>query len=255
MYREQDIKSGKMFEALFYPIRYDGIKISEYSIRNKKSLEDYKKQNEENAKRYIVRLVNANFDENDIFMHPTYADGYAPQTEKQARRDISNYFRRVRRWRKKHGLSELKYIYVLERTVNKKIGRVNWHFHIFMSGMDRDIAEKMWRKGIKVNANRFQPEQFGQEAAARYIAKAYSKDESKGKRKWSSSTNLKKPDYRPPKDGKVKRRGIERMATLHKDDAKYWERRYKGYRFISCEPKWNEYNSHWYIRVTMRKNQ
>lgn len=42
-------------------------------------------------------------------------------------------------------------------------------------------------------------------------------------------------------------------ATERIDDAKYWENRYKGYRFIEAHAAFNEYNGHWYLSVIMFK--
>lgn len=82
---------------------------------------------------------------------------------------------------------------------------------------------------------------------------SYLSKDPKGKKRWVSSRNLQKPKELPPKDGRVTERGIQRMATLHVDDAGYWERKYKGYRFVGCEPVWNDFNAHWYISVLLIK--
>ena len=55
------------------------------------------------------------------------------------------------------------------------------------------------------------------------------------------------------KDGKIKRRSVERMAKERVDDAAFWEKRYKGYRFIRCYSRYNEYNGNWYVSVVMYK--
>lgn len=58
-----------------------------------------------------------------------------PNTEKEVIKDIQNYFRCIKAYRKKHGLPPVKYIYVVEC----KNGR--WHWHGIMSAIDRDVAE------------------------------------------------------------------------------------------------------------------
>ena len=41
------------------------------------------------------------------------------------------------------------------------------------------------------------------------------------------------------------------MATQRVDDREYWEKRYKGYRFIRCYSRYNDYNGYWYVSVVM----
>lgn len=273
MIREKHTKSGPLLEVDFYPVFSDGRRMPTRAPKAKPSTAEQARYNKRQLKKKIVRLVNANFDNTDIFMHPTYIAEMAPQTLEEARRDIVNYLRRVKTWRaaeikrlrvylKEHPDDErarknlkkleqpFKYIYVIE-CVHRMDGTLNWHFHMFITGGgdgDRDQAEKMWRKGIKVNAARFQPEKFGPEAAARYISK-----DPKGSKRFACSMNLIKPIVPKPKDGKTTRRAVERMAKERADDTEYWERKYKGYKFLRCYPRPNQYNGHWYITIVMYK--
>lgn len=248
MIREQNIKSGKMFEAKFYPIYDYGRRLP--TGKKKGTSKAQKKLNEKHAIEKLIRLVNANFDTGDLFIHMTYDQIHMPNSIEGVKKDIVNYNRRIKNYRARSGLPPNKYIYIIETTISRKTGQISFHVHMFMSKMDRNIAEDMWGNGTMVNADRFQPDKFGQEAAARYVSK-----DPQGKKRWGQSKNLKKPIYRPPKDGKTSKRKVDRMATQHIDDAGYWERRYKGYRFISCEAEWNEYNSNWYLHITMRKKE
>ncbi len=248
MYREKHIKSGKLFEAEIYPVFRDGRRMPERAPKKRPSRQEQKNLNEKNARKKLVRLINTNFDEHDIVIHGTYRDDEMPIDEKQVKRDIVNYINRLRTYRKRNGLPEIKYIYVIEAKVSKKTGLLRWHFHMIASGMNRDDAEKLWRHGDWTNADRLQPNEKGCESLANYMSK-----DPQGRKRWASSRNLKKPTIPPPKDGGVTKIGAKRMATLHIDDAAYWERRYKGYRFLSCEAAWNDFNLHWYVNVTMRK--
>ena len=168
-----------------------------------------------------------------------------PESEKEVLKDIQNYFRRISRYRKKHGLPPLKYIYVIECS-----GSGKWHWHGIMSAMDRNIAEELWKHGDFVNADRFQPTtQTGGEAFAKYISK-----KPMGKRRWNCSKNLKQPTVKTKSSGYT-RRGIARIARERADDTRYWERKYKGYRLVSVTPVYNEFNGWWYIYVKMYKQQ
>ncbi len=184
MIREKHTKSGRLFEADFFPVWNDGRRMPTRAPKSKCSTTEQARYNKTQAVKKLIRLVNANFDTGDIIMHPTYETEKAPQSEEQARKNIVNYLRRVKRKRESElkRVSELlkdrpndktlqkqqsalskpfKYIYVIEKQTyksGKNAGRDNWHYHLFMTGgIDRDTLEDMWPNGIRTNADRFQP--------------------------------------------------------------------------------------------------
>ena len=53
------------------------------------------------------------------------------------------------------------------------------------------------------------------------------------------------------RDGKTSNRQLEKWAKERVNDAEFWERKYKGYRFERCFARKNPYNGHWYISVIM----
>lgn len=266
-------KSGRLLEVDYYPAWDCGRQIPSRAPKRKRSTEEQLRYNHKQTIKKIIRLVNANFDKTDIIMHPTYIQEYAPESEEQARKDIVNYIRRVKTWRaselKRMRLAPdteknrekirkleqpLKYIYVIEKVTyksGKKKGLTNYHFHLFITGSgagDRDVYESLWKDGIRVNADRFQPDKFGPEAAAVYIAK-----DPQGTRRFACSKNLKKPEVRPPTNARLSRAGLERVAKERVDDAGYWERKHRGYRFLKCYSRYNPYNGCWYVSVVMYK--
>ena len=274
MEREKITKSGRLLEVDFFPVWSDGRRMPSHPPVRKLSSEAQQKYNHQQAIKRAVRIVNANFSSGDIFMHPTYFQDMAPQTEAEATRDINNYFRRVKTKRaaelkqteillaerpndkkllkkREKLLQPFKYYYSLEQVTYKtgiRKGKINWHFHIFMTGgIERDTLEDMWPKGMRANADRFQPERFGAEAAARYISK-----DTQGRRRLRGSKNLEKPKTKT-KDGRITARGVERLAKQRIDDRAYWENRYKGYYFVRCFSRFNNYNGHWYVSVVMYK--
>ena len=273
MIREQRIRSGKLLEVKFYPVFADGRQIPRGPKRNKTA----KAQAEYNKR----QSVNANFDESDLLMHPTYTPAEAPLTEEEARRDMVNYLRRVkahrekrlkqvteelrktpddpeRKAQKKKLSAPFRYAYGIEVVAYKSgplQGRLNFHFHLFMTGWggrDRDEAERLWKKGIRANCDRFRPKLWGPEAAARYIAKA-----PVGSRRFSCSKHMAKPISEEPRDGAVTPLEVERMVKRHSEDRAYWERRHKGYEFLGFEkpPRecYNEYNGFYYLTVKLYK--
>ena len=267
------IKSGKLLEVDYYPAWDNGKRIPARMPKKKRSTEEQARYNYRQTVKKVIRMVNANFDSTDILMHPTYIQEQAPGSEEQARRDMVNYIRRLKTWRtselrrlkaepRTHSVQErirkleqpLRYIYVIEEAMyksGKKKGLKNYHFHVFITGSgagDRDAYENLWKKGMRVNADRFQPERFGPEAAAVYITK-----DPQGTRRFACSKNLKKPEVRPPSDAHLSRCGLERIAKQRIDDAGYWERRHRGYRFLKCYSRYNRYNGCWYVSVVMYK--
>lgn len=291
MIREKKTKSGPLLEVDFYPVFKDGRRIPERPPKTKRSTEAQEKYNQRQAEKKLIRSVNSNFGKDDFFLHLTCNPEYAPKTEKEAMRIVTNAFARFKRKRAsnlkkvtaeinelksaikitkkntllKTRLNELlktkkklkepfKYIYVVERKAYKTgryAGRTNWHFHCFITGgLTQAEIEEKWPYGVRINADRYQPDKFGPEAAAKYICK-----DPQGSRRFNCSKNLKKPEIPKPKDGLTSARQVERYAKQRIDDAQYWERKFKGYRFVRCYARQNPYNSRWYVSVIMYKTK
>lgn len=248
IYQEKKIKSGKMLEIEFAPIHKNGRRLNEgRSKASRKAQEDY---NRKKSEKYLVRRVNANFDTGDLFCHLTYEPTKAPDSYDEAKRDVNNYMRRVNRWREKNGLDKAKYIIIIEEQIYKtgiRAGRSNWHMHMFMTKMPRDIAEELWDKG-RANADRYQPDTFGQRAAAEYCAK-----DPKGRKRFICSRNCLKPKEYEPKQREIGQRKIQNMCEVYAHDASYWQRKYPGYAFREAQPSLNRYNGRWYLRIEMRR--
>lgn len=278
MVREKRIYSGPLLESTFGHVFNDGRNMPTRAPKEKMSTKEQSEYNKRQAEKKLIRYVNANFNNTDILMHPTYEQDKAPQSEAEARRDINNYIRRQKTFREseakriqKHlelnpaderamkNLKKLrepfKYIYALEKVeykTGKKSGSINWHIHLFMTGGgdgDRDRAEEMWKNGLRSNADRFRPDKWGPEAAAKYISK-----DPQGTKRFVCSQNLAKPIIPKPRDGKMTAKQVERLAKERIDDREYWEKRYKGYRFLKCYARQNPYNGYWYVSVVMYRS-
>lgn len=246
--RTKTILSGKYLEVELFPVTEHGHR---HDRRRKLSRAEQRKQNEKHAAKKLVRLINANFVQGDIIITLQYrAELRHHLTYAAVLRDVQNYLRRVKNYRSKHHLSEIKYIYVIELT-----GKDNWHAHLIMSKLDRDTAESLWHNADYVNSRSFQPTaQEGGAAFANYIAgKKGGKDAPERYwRKWNSSKNLTQPTENA-KDGTHTRREIARIARERVDDRRYWEQQYSGYRFVSAQPVFNEFNGWWYLYVQLYK--
>ncbi len=284
MTREKRTYSGKLLDVDFYPVFADGRRVPSRAPKAKRSTEEQEKYNHAQAVRKCVRIINANFDKQDYFFHPTFFPQYAPQDEAEARRILRNYFERVKRRRitelkkAKKAYSAMPDIPAL-REERKKLkqrikvlnrpfktvcrleeviyksglhkGRVNWHYHIFVTGgLDDKTMERLWDKGVRVNCNNFQPHRFGPEAAAKYMTKS---EAEFGKKLYTCSHNITKPKVPDPskRDGRTSQYELERWAKEREDDAAFWERKYKGYKFVKCFPRKNPFNGRWYVSVIM----
>ena len=243
--RAKTVESGTQFEVEVYPVTKSGHRRDGVSRYSAEAQRQYKKRL---AAKKLVRLVNTNFTRGDIIITLTYRAELRPALNyKAVLRDTQNYFLAVKRYRKKNGLPELRYISVIELT-----GRDNWHVHIIMSAIDRDVAESLWKYSAFVNSKIFQPtDQDGGAAFANYIAgKKSGKESQTVGRNWNCSKNLVQPTV-TTKPCKQTRAQIARLARQRIDDSAYWERRYKGYRFVSARAVFNEYNGWWYLYVQM----
>ena len=132
------------------------------------------------------KRIHANFDNRDLIVSLSYDAANLPNSEEAAIRDRNNYIRRIKNFRKRNGLDELKYIAVLEyrEATDDKRTKTRIHHHIIISGMDRDKAEELWGKGT-ANANRMQANERGFEELANYLLK-----DPRGKKRWSQSKNI-----------------------------------------------------------------
>lgn len=276
MIREKKIKSGKLLEVCYYPVTQTGRAISRGSPEKVTSATQ-EKYNHKQRQKKIVRLVCANFDENDIFLTLTFKPKDAPADMAEAKKHLRNYLRRIKRYREnqsrnlkkflksdskneklkaefKKASQPMKYLYAIESKTyqrGQRKGEKSYHFHIFISGAgsgDRDAYENMW-SGIAV-AKRYAPEKYGIDAAARYITKMQLT--AQREKCIGCSRNLKKPDEKI-KDGKITEGGLARIAKSRMTDSEYWERKNRSYRFISGKASYNDINGQWYISVVMFK--
>lgn len=256
--REQRVIAGPRMEVSFYEIFPGGRRIPERAPKTKLSTEAQRKYNHDQAVKKIVLLVAANFSRGDILLDPNFDDDHLPETMEEVRRIIQNYLLRLKRWRKRNGLGEMKYLYAIEKTVRKSgkhKGRPHWHVHMVLSKMPRGVVEDLWPDGVRVNAKKYQPERFGKEAAAKYIGK----DTGTGNRRFAYSRNLKKPEKLPPRDGRITQRAVKQMVLKREHDAEYWQRKYPGYVFYGYEkpPELcrNPYNGYWYLTVILYREE
>lgn len=242
--KSPNTKSGKvLLEAQIYPAFLN----REDMPKTKKKRESKPSQtnlNHKNSKRYLIRLVNINFTEGDLWCTFGWDEEHFPENEERARKDIQNFIKKINRRRKKAGKENIKYIYILAYCDYERP-----HFHIIMTGegMDRDELEQMWTKCRRKNTRRIQPDDdFLLTGIATYISK-----NPHGSKRWCPSKNLEKPKKPTRSYSKFRKRQVEKMAKDFEELKANMEKAYEGYRFLDAEVKYNGVTAAFYIYARM----
>lgn len=240
LYREKKYQCGEYLEVDIYPV-------FEYQRgrgkKRKPTSEIQKRLNQHNAERKLIRLLNTNFTKQDIRFDLTYDKNHLPASPEDAQRQMQNFIRRVKRYRKKQELPELKYVAVTE--VGEQNGRV--HHHIVMSGgIDINTLAEIWGRGY-TTAKPLQFDEYGITGIAVYLVK----EPVLGKR-WCASKNLVKPEGKK-RDGKIPQYKVKELHDSGNDNREYLENIYEGYTLADCHPFYNEINGGYYITVRMYK--
>lgn len=245
-YRAKTVRSGPMLEVETYP--FWNCRNGNRAAKQKESRAAQRNLNNKNAVKNVVRLINTNFTEDDIWATYTYSDARLPPTVEAAQKEMAKYVKRLKTYAKKRGFAELKYIYVTEFENDPKKGKHRVHHHLVTNFPDRDIAEEKWKGGARTTTRRLQPDRFEYEGMARYITK-----DPRGNKRYVASKNLKKPIITTA-DHKFTRRGVERLLRGGNAQSKL-EKLYKGYEFLDLKAFTSDYVSGAYVYVRMRRRQ
>ena len=244
-YRIKVIRSGNMVEFELYPV-WD-TKNRQRTKSAAPTREAQERLNKENTRKKITRWVNHNFGRGDLFVTLTYEDGKRPPMPEQAKKDIVNFLRRVKDYRRRRGLPEPKYLYVIEYGALDQMKRpMKIHTHVVLSGgMDRDALEQLW-KGGRANSKRLQPNDFELEGISRYICKLPA-----GGRQWAKSRNLVPPEVKYPKHRVSNRRAvlIARDIETARDALR---RQFPKLRLLEVQVKTSDYCAGAYLYAKMR---
>ena len=238
--REQIFICGDYMDASVYPVFQA---LGKRRSKCKPTSEIQAKLNQRNAEKKVTRLIHNNFCGEDIAVHLTYE--IEPEDIEQAKKDLTNYLRRIKRARKKLGLSELKYIATTE--YGARSGRV--HHHVIMTGgMDRDMVETLWGKGY-ANTKRLQFKEDGVTGLAHYIVK-----DRNFYRRWNGSKNLVQPE---PiiRDGNLNADEVKELEEAI-EDGRAWEvleRLYPDYKLSDANVMRNNINQGTYISYEMKR--
>ena len=246
-YRVKTIKSGNALEVEIFPLWNLQNEIRAARINTTRPAQV--NLNERNAKKNLVRKVNANFTDQDYHITLTYRGGVLPD-EPQARRDMQNYIRRVRYYAKKNNLPPLKYIYVIEFASGDGRRRRVHHHLIINGGIDRQVLKDIWERG-RVWVDELTPENGTLDGLALYMFKQPGKF-IKSKR-WAASRNLKRPHV-TTSDHKISKRQAETLAAdMEKSAPGIFSKIFNGYTFDDCTVKGSEFVAGAYIYAKMFK--
>ncbi len=235
-YREKAHYAGAYLDVDIYPVF---AKAGSRRKRFKPSTLCQQRLNEKNSIEKLIRLVNANFSEEDLRFDLTYNRENLPQDDKAALKNLENYLRRLKRFRKKANLPALKYVAVTEKSPK---GR--YHHHLIISGgVEVTELAKMWGFGYTTA----KPLQFDKTGVAGLVT--YMLKNPIGGKRYKASRNL-LPPVEKVKDERLSRRKVIEMADTEKY-AQVMEELYPGYEFVCAQPFWNDFNKNQYITVKM----
>lgn len=175
--------------------------------------EEKAERNYRDSLKKLARLINCNFREGDLFITLTHAERV---TEAEADKALTNFLRRLKRFRAKQDLPELKYI---ARTESE---RKREHHHLIINTMGMDAIYDLWKLG-RVMISRLEPG-GDYTGLAVYVMKEEVKPQ---KRKWRASKNLDRPIV------KLKKLKAEKGRKLYPP---------KGYRVLESYEYFSSYS-------------
>lgn len=282
-YRTKVTRAGDFLYISCYPLITDGARESQKArlgelddaMAERKNIRLRSRWNRYNNERRVEKfeqLVHANFEAGDLHVSCTYPveewdKGGPPEeiTRQQAKTDIANYLRRVRRLLKRHDvdLSKFRWICV---TVTKegnyegaKERPSHHHHHLLMHGVPTDLredVERLWGMGY-CNADRLREDRnTGIADMAGYVARqeGSANGERNGERSYTCSRNIIRPTV-TVSDAKVSIRRVGQIAAdVRVNGKEILEKIWKGYR-VSEEPvvRTSDFVAGAYIRAMLRK--
>ena len=244
-YRTRTIRSGDMLEVEVYPVIPRRV-IKEALNRKGETREAQRRQNQKNAEKRMIRLVETNFGKGDWYFTGTL-EGERLPTLDEVQKIIQSFIRRVNYRRKQEGLSGARYIYVIEGYEDGSRQK-RLHVHIIMDGgLDRKTLKDIWGKG-RSKCDELDPGAYGGLInLARYMLK-----DPQGRKRWRASKNLKQPLITTA-DRKVSSKTAQRIAENAAGRAAALEKLYPGYEHQDTDVRANPFIAGCYIYAVMRK--
>lgn len=283
-YRTKTTKAGEFLYVQCYPLitasanreqrgRLDDLKKEKapFAARVK-----YMRYNNKRRMLYVEQLCNANFGKGSFHVTLTYEvqdydlrnslDPLIFRTRDEAKKELTNWFARVKRLLKRHGV-DLKNFKWLRVTVTKegcKEGEQRpdrHHHHVLLDGVPEELRgeiERLWPHGF-CNADRLQPDRNnGVARVAQYVARqegSANGSHRRSERSWSCSKNMERPKT-TVSDSKISRRRVMQIAAdVRRDGRDLLEKIYPGYKTTQddIEVTVSDFCAGAYIRARLRR--
>ena len=233
----------------------------------------YARYNNARRQRVFEQIVHANFGDGSFHVACTYpvpedidcgrSDAEYRDRE-QAKRDVDNYIRRIKRLLKKtgHDPAALKYIKVTVTKEYDKEARRPFpdahHHHLLLHGVPEELRgeiERLWPFGW-CNADRLQPNDQGVARMAGYISRQEGRangDHAAGEKSWSGSKNLVRPEV-TTSDRKISRRRVMQIAEdVRANGREVFAKVWPEYRLTDEPVVWmSDFVAGAYIRARLR---
>lgn len=207
--------------------------------------------NEQRSLRYFQLTARGNFKAGDLHLSLTYFPGREPDVE-TGDRQVHNFLLSLRRRCRRQGLPEIKWLLV--RCVTEKDGRpTRIHHHLLLScSLDRNTIESCWKHGM-ANTKLITDEWQGDGVArvARYLS-----HQTAGRKSWTGSRNLVKPDRLPNNDHRLTLHRLDYLATLEWREQEIWgselqrlttlsdwQKLYPGWKIVGYRTSFKEYTA------------
>lgn len=278
--RTRTVRAGNTIEVECYPLtRIGAAAVNEAKARRRQRAAQ-ELANRKAAEKKIRRYVEHNFTPEDWFMTFTWdygaIDRFAmsaedvarewqrlglPDQEEDAKRQLNNYFRRVKTRMRQKGQDprEFKDIYVLELTRPKTDGRWHYHFHtvIHAPGLTDLELRELWGAGF-TRTDRLSWADEGPARLAHYLTKGLTTEEitpdGRRLRRWGHSKNLKTPPETVSDRRLSRRRAAKIAADVQNEGRAIFEKLYPGYRCVETPVvRYSDFVPGAYIFARLRK--
>lgn len=197
----------------YFSLKARGKKVSRGALENPTS-ELQKKINLKRKREKLKYMIHTNFREGDMWLGLTYKDKV---TEETAQREIRNFFRRLKRQRKKAGAEPVKYIYCTHRKQNK----IHHHVILNIQDMTPNEIKAVWGNGrVNITPLEDQAGEEGYSRLAEYMTKEADEDEEgleAYKQIWIGSRNLEQPKVEVVEYEDAKRHGYIKIPKGYKE--------------------------------------
>lgn len=259
-YRTKVVKAGEYLYVNCYPLwktwpteeQREGLEALKKRRADRKALAKYAKYNNARRVREFDMLVSANFGYNDLHISGTYEHQdylrrgeWVHRDREQAKRDATNFIRRVKGLLKRHGCDLNEFRWIVCTVTKESRYETNpypdtHHHHILMHGVPeylRGEVERLWPYGY-CNADRIQPKDKGLADMSGYVARqeGSANGEQPHEKSYRTSRNIKRPEVKVS-DKKISRRRVAQIAADVRANANdVFEKIYPGYRLVE-QPK------------------